>query len=193
VTTTSRRADTAEPLHDLLAERWSPRSYVADHTVTEAETTALLEAARWAPSAQNRQPRRFVAGRRGTEVHARIAACVLERNRVWALRASLLVLGIVERVGHDGAPQRFAEYDLGQSVAHLSVQAQHLGLHVRQMGGFDAEAAAAAFGVEAPYAPLVVVAVGRATAVEDLEPELVERDTAPRQRLPLHELVRQRA
>lgn len=192
-TAAPRRAQTSAPIHDLLAERWSPRSYVPDHEIDDDEVTALLEAARWAPSAQNRQPRRFVAGRRGTDVHAAIASAINERNQVWAPRASLLVLGLVERVGSDGAQQRFAEYDLGQAVAHLSIQAQHLGLSVRQMGGFDAETAARTLDVDHRFEPFVVVAVGRATSPQDLEPDFAPRDTGPRERLTIDEVVLRRA
>ncbi len=189
----SRRAETAVPIHDLLAERWSPRSYVPDHEVDEDEVTALLEAARWAPSAQNRQPRRFVVGRRGTALYAAIAAAVNERNQVWAPRASLLVLGLVEREGTDGVRQRFAEYDLGQAVAHLSLQAQQLDLSVRQMGGFHPDVVAAALDLDPRFEPFVTVAIGRATPASDLEPDFVERDTAPRVRLDLDEVVLRRA
>ncbi|WP_229052258.1 nitroreductase family protein [Aeromicrobium sp. Leaf350] len=189
---TTRRAATSAPIHDLLAERWSPRSYDADHEIGDDEVTALLEAARWAPSAQNRQPRRFLVGRRGTAVHAGIASAINERNQVWAPRASLLVLGLVERVGADGARQRFSEYDLGQAVAHLSIQAQQLGLSVRQMGGFDPAVAARALAVDPRFEPFVTVAVGRATPADELEPEFAPRDTAPRERLPIDEVVLRR-
>lgn len=188
-----RRAPTDQPIADLLARRWSPRSYEAGHEISDNEVATLLEAARWAPSAQNRQPRRFIVGRRGTDVHARLASTINERNQVWAPRASLLILGIVERHATDGEPQRFSEYDLGQAIAHLSVQAQALGLHVRQMGGFDAQQAAAEFGIEEPLEPFVTVAVGRATPADELEESFVERDTAPRVRLPLDDLVLERA
>jgi len=184
-----RAAHTAQPIASLLADRWSPRSYDTDHEATEDEATALLEAARWAPSAQNRQPRRFIVGRRGSPVYRRIAATINERNSVWAPRASLLLLGLIEQVGADTEPQRFAEYDLGQAIAHMSIQAQDLGLHVRQIGGFDAAAAAREFGVDDPYVPFIAVAIGRATPSDRLEPEFVERDTAPRERLPLDTLV----
>ncbi|SKB05931.1 nitroreductase family protein [Aeromicrobium choanae] len=188
-----RRASTSRPIHDLLAERWSPRSYEPDHQVAEEELTTLLEAARWAPSAQNRQPRRFIAGRRGTRLYERLASTANERNQVWAPRSSALVLGIVERTAADGSNQRFGEYDLGQSIAHLSIQAQHLGLQVRQMGGFHAELAASEFGLRPPLVPFILVAVGRATPVEALESEFVERDTAPRERLPLDQVVLDRS
>lgn len=62
----AKTATTAEPLHPLLAERWSPRAFDPEHQLTERQTTALLEAARWAPSAGNSQPWRFAVAHRGT-------------------------------------------------------------------------------------------------------------------------------
>lgn len=35
-----RRAETSTPIHDLLAERWSPRSYDPAGTVSEEELRA---------------------------------------------------------------------------------------------------------------------------------------------------------
>ena len=48
---TVKSATTAAPLHPILAERWSPRGFDGGHDLTSEEMTALLEAARWAPSA----------------------------------------------------------------------------------------------------------------------------------------------
>ncbi len=100
---------------------------------------------------------------------------------------------MVERLAPDRSVQRYAEYDLGQAVAHLTVQAHALGLHVRQMGGFHTDVLARELGLRAPYEPFVVVAVGRATPAEALEPAYAARDTAPRERLPLETLVLDRA
>ena len=47
------RAQTSVELHDLLAERRSPRSLDAAAVITNDDLTAMLEAARWAPSANN--------------------------------------------------------------------------------------------------------------------------------------------
>ncbi|MDQ1617936.1 MAG: hypothetical protein QOE19_505, partial [Actinomycetota bacterium] len=62
----TKTAATSAPLHPLLAERWSPRAFDTNATVTDAQMTALLEAARWSPSANNSQPWRFLVARRGT-------------------------------------------------------------------------------------------------------------------------------
>ena len=78
-------------------------------------------------------------------------------------------------------------YDVGQAVAHLSVQAHHDGLHVHQMGGFDAAGLRAAFGLEARFSPVTVVALGAMGELETLPEALQEREVAPRARRPLAE------
>lgn len=191
-TITGRDAVTAEPITDLLAERWSPRAFDASHEISDAEVTALLEAARWAPSATNRQPRRFIAGRRGSPVFETLVGTLKDSNRVWAPRASLFVLGISVRRTPEGEPVKFADYDLGQSIAHLTVQAQALGLGVRQMGGFHADVAADALGIEEPSVPLVLTAVGRRGSHDGLDAESIRRETTPRARLDLDEIVLRR-
>src|SRR5256885_9086501 len=54
-----KTATTTVPVHPLLAERWSPRGFDQAHELADDRLTALLEAARWAPSAANSQPWRF--------------------------------------------------------------------------------------------------------------------------------------
>src|SRR5205823_13025534 len=51
-----KTATTTVPVHPLLAERWSPRGFDQAHELADDRLTALLEAARWAPSAANSQP-----------------------------------------------------------------------------------------------------------------------------------------
>ncbi|MFM9597024.1 nitroreductase family protein, partial [Streptomyces scabiei] len=62
---TTRTADTDAPILDVLAERWSTRVFAPTAPVDEAALASALEAARWAPSANNTQPWRFVVARRG--------------------------------------------------------------------------------------------------------------------------------
>jgi len=51
-----KTASTAVSVHPLLAERWSPRGFDRAHEIGDEALAALIEAARWAPSAQNSQP-----------------------------------------------------------------------------------------------------------------------------------------
>jgi nitroreductase len=187
--TDDRRAETSAPLHDLLADRWSPRSFDQAFEVDEEAVAALLEAARWAPSAANLQSRRFVVARRGSEAFQAITDSLAEGNRPWAVDASLLVVAIALTTSPEGKPFRWADYDAGQAIAHLTVQAHALGLHVHQMGGFDPEALALAFDLPEQAAPVTVTAIGRAASADRLPERYRDRETAPRTRLPLSELV----
>jgi nitroreductase len=182
-------APTAQGLHDLLAARRSTRAFDAAHALDDATLSRLLEAARWAPSANNVQPWRFVVAPRGTRTFERLFTALAPGNRVWAGAASALVLAVAQVRDDQGNERPWAGYDLGQAVAHLSVQAQAEGLDVHQMGGFDAAAAAGAFGLGADLRPMVVVAIGRHAPHVELPSPYAERERAPRTRRPLSELV----
>ncbi|MFO7689911.1 MAG: nitroreductase family protein [Cryobacterium sp.] len=191
---TSRNAVTDAPLLSPLAERWSPRGYSATAVIDEDTLTTVLEAARWAPSASNMQPARFIVARRGSANFALIAEALMGFNREWADTASVLIANVTQlnvpgQVGVEPKENPWARYDLGQAVAHLSVQAQHEGLHTHQLGGFDGAAIAAAFGLDADQSVVSVTALGVLGDLDDLTPELREREIAPRVRKPLTELL----
>ncbi len=184
--TDAKTASTAVPLHPLLAGRWSPRALDPGHHLTDTQVTALLEAARWAPSASNSQPWRFAVALRGTASHAAVLAALAGGNRAWAHAASALVVAAAETHDADGAERPWAVYDTGQAVAHLSTQARWEGLSVHQMGGFDVRGIAALLPDD--VTPLVVLAVGRRDDTVELAEPFASRESAPRERLPLEAL-----
>ena len=191
--TDDRRAVTAAPIEEILAMRWSPRSFDPEAVVTDEQVVSLLEAARWAASASNVQPRRFVVGKRGTETFDRIERHLMGFNRAWAPNASLLVLAIAVTGPEDpeqgAGAYRWAEYDTGQAMANLVSQAHALGLHAHPMGGIEVDALRREFDLPERYLPITVTAVGT-VASPDLLPEKYRlRETAERARLPLSELV----
>ena len=185
----TRSALTSAPVHPLLAERWSPRGFDATHRLPEAQLTALLEAARWSPSANNTQPWRFVVTQRGEAGFERLVGILSGNNRRWAGRASALLLVLAETTDETGTPRGYALYDTGQAVAHLATQAQAEGLATHQMGGFDKAAAAAAFGIDPRFTPVVVIAVGHPQEEHGLPDDLAAREGAPRRGRPLAEMV----
>jgi nitroreductase len=150
---------------------------------------ALLEAARWAPSANNSQPWRFLVTHRGEQSFARLLDLLAPGNRSWAHAASALVLVAAQTVDDTGRPRPWALFDTGQAVAALSVQAEADGLSVHQMGGFDVDAAHREFDLEATLAPQVVLAVGRRDPEAELPEPLATRERAPRSREPLEGLL----
>jgi nitroreductase len=187
-----RTAVTAVPLHPVLADRWSTRAYDGS-PVDDSALTALLEAARWAPSAMNAQPWRFLVGRRGTEgpdsTWQAIYSSLAEGNRIWADRASVLIVATARTRNPDGTARAVGPYELGLAVAQLSMQAHADGLHVHQMGGFDPDVVRSALGVPGDYTPYVVLAVGRRGSDDHLPQFLREREGGPRERLPLRDIA----
>ena len=184
-----RTAVTDHPVMEVLAGRWSPRAYDATAPLDEQKLSSALEAARWAPSANNVQPWRFIVARRGTPEHAAIVETLVGFNQLWAGDAGALVVAIAEDEDADGNALRTSSYDLGQAVAHLSVQAHHDGLHVHQMAGFDRDALRAHFGLEERFRPVTVVTLGDLGDPALLPDGLRERESAPRSRRPLAESV----
>lgn len=186
----SRTAVTSVPISPTLAQRWSPRAYDPSRPIPAELLTAALEAARWAPSANNSQPWRFIVGTRGTDTFDAIRGGLLSFNQAWTENAGALVLNIVDTQLAEGQSAHWHDYDLGQSVAFLVAQANRDGLHARQMGGIDAKALLEAFGLDpARYRALTVVALGYLGDAEALPEPLRERELAPRQRKDLDEIV----
>jgi nitroreductase len=195
-TSPARNAVTDAPLLPQLAERWSPRGYNSTAVVDEATLTTVLEAARWAPSASNIQPARFIVARRGSASFTKINDALMGFNRAWADTASVLIANVAQlnlpaQPDADSEPGEnpWSRYDLGQAVAHLTIQAQHEGLHTHQMGGFDGAAITAAFGLAADQSVVSITALGVLGKLDDLTPELRAREIAPRVRKPLEDLL----
>ena len=191
-TTAPRTATTSVELTSLVADRWSPRAF--DRTpLADADVTALLEAARWAPSANNYQPWRFLVGRQGVDgadaSYKGIYDALAEFNQLWASAAPLLVAAVVEVEHEDGSAREIAPYELGLAVSQLTVEAAARGLHVHQMAGFDAGQIGAEFGVPPQYRTVVVLAVGHLGDPESLPAWAAERETAPRERKPLADIA----
>ncbi len=177
-------------VHDLIRRRWSPRSFSA-LAVEPEKLGQLLEAARWAPSAANEQPWRFIiATKDQSEEFAMIASTLMESNAIWAGKAPVLMIALAKlHFSHNGKANRHALYDVGQAVASLSLEATDLGLSLHQMGGFYPEKVRELFQISEGYEPVAAIAIGYSGAPEELPEALRARETAPRTRKPLSELV----
>ncbi|MFC4002614.1 nitroreductase family protein [Prauserella oleivorans] len=184
-----KQAETSVPVHELIARRWSPRALDSMAEVTPRQLRALLEAARWAPSFGNTQPARFLAGLRGDETYRRILGTLTTRNQSWAHRAGALLVGLALTRNEKGDIP-YAEYGVGLAAENLVLQAVAEGLVAHQMAGFDADAVRREFAVPDEVRPVVAIAVGVLAEPEVLgEPRDIDRETAPRKRLPLSEFA----
>jgi nitroreductase len=171
-----------------IEQRWSPRAFDPVAEVSAEQMAVLLEAARWAASHGNTQPARFLLGYRGDDTYTRILGTLRPRNQTWAHRASVLMIGAVVTADERGELPNTV-YGLGLAVQNLVLQAVELGLVTHQVGGFDKDAVRAGFGLPDDVLPVVAIAVGHLGDVADLPEELQARETRPRRRKPLAELV----
>jgi nitroreductase len=188
--TMDRTAATDHPIHELFARRWSPRA-LAPKPVPAALLRSLLEAARWAASAFNEQPWRFIVARREDEDEFdTMLDCLVEGNRTWARNAGVLILTAARATyTHNDRPNRHAWHDLGQAAAHMALQATELGLVVHQMAGILPDKARQIYGVPDGYDVVTGIAVGYPGDPGDLPEALREMETSPRKRKPQAETV----
>ena len=74
-----KHARTLHPVLPVIAARWSPRAFDPDRALRAGDVMPLLEAARWAASANNLQPWRLAWTLRGEPTFGSLLACLLLR------------------------------------------------------------------------------------------------------------------
>jgi nitroreductase len=180
----TRLSDTG--LHPIFLERWSPRSFDGA-AVPQADLDAMLDAARWAPSAFNLQPWRFVTVTRDSPRWTEAVATLAPFNAAWAQNAGALVFLLSDTlIDKDDGPVASPthDFDAGAAWAQLALQATMSGYHAHGMGGFDRDQARILLDVPERFAIQIAVAIGRRGAA-DLLPEALRDREQPSPRRPL--------
>lgn len=180
-----KTAITQVAIDSTIAERWSGRAYDASKPITQEQTLALLEAARWAPSCMGDQPWRMLVWNKGVDAKAWQQAfdCLVEDNQAWVKDAPFLCLICADTLfTKNGQPNRWAEYDTGAAALNLSLQASSMGLSAHQLGGFSADKARATFNIPEQFTLMAMISVGYLVDIERIKEDLLARETAPRSR-----------
>jgi nitroreductase len=176
-------------IHELIANRWSPRTY-SDKPVSNEDLNKIFTAASWAASSSNEQPWRFLVGHKGDETYKKIFDCLVEFNQSWAKSAPVLILTIAKTTfSKDNSNNGWALHDTGAASANMCLQAIALGIHTHGMAGFDKDKVRTHFNLPAEYTEGAVWAVGYLGDPEALPEHLRKMELAPRSRKPLEELV----
>lgn len=178
------------PIHELLANRWSPYA-IADRAVSFADLRSLFEAARWAASSYNEQPWSYlVATKADPAGFQQMLSCLVEGNQAWAAAAPVLAIGCTSlRFTLNNKPNAAALHDLGLASANLTVEATARGLCVHQMIGILPDKARELYAIPEGVQPLTGLAIGYAADASVLPESLRGRDLAPRTRKPLAQFV----
>lgn len=177
------------PIDPLFLRRWSPRAMSGEPVGRDA-LLSLLEAARWAPSAGNGQPWRFVFAHRDTAAFTALFEALDPGNQAWCTRAGALVLLAAQTVRPSGRPVPTAALDCGLALMGFLLQATVDGLVAHPMAGFDGERVRSAAALPPGMEPQVVIAVGRPGRVDLLSEKDRERER-PSSRAPVAEWARE--
>jgi nitroreductase len=184
-----KHAPASTGIHELIAERWSPRAY-SDKAVSTEDLHKIFTAASWAASSSNEQPWRFLVGHKGDEVYAKIFDCLVEFNQKWAKSAPVLILTIAKTIfSKDGSINAWALHDTGAASANMCLQAIALGIHTHGMAGYDKDKVRTHFNLPAEYTEGAVWAMGYLGDPETLPDYMKKMELVPRSRKPLDEIV----
>jgi len=158
----------------LIQDRYSVRGYKPD-PVPEDQLLQVLEAARTAPTAGNRQRFQLIV------IHTEGREQELRRiyDRDWFVQAPVVICAC--RYPMDSARPRkdYTDVDIGIVVDHLILAATELGLGTCWIGAFDPSATREILGIPDEVEPVIFTPLGY--------PDAPPRGT---QRKPLSELVR---
>lgn len=181
-----RRAERA--IHPLILERWSPRSLKGE-SIDEMDLMTLFEAARWAPSSYNNQPWRYIYAKRETPAFEKFLNLLVEFNRKWASKASVLGVAIAQKFfSHNQKPSITHQFDAGAAWQNLCLQGSAMGLVVHGMQGFDYAQAKSSLSIPDDYTVLAMFAIGKRAPKSELPLDLQERET-PSNRKKIEEFV----
>lgn len=185
-------APAARPIHKLMSRRWSPRAMEEGRSVEREKLLTMLEAARWAPSSFNDQPRFFLVFDGSDPVALEKARACLVPGNAWALKAPVLLLSVArETFAYNGKPNRHGQHDTGLATENLLLEAVELGLVAHAMAGFDADRAIQEFGIPQGHTPMAMIAVGYPYRgkIDNLDEKVRKGEESARERKPLDQIA----
>lgn len=144
----------------LVNERYSCRKYTPE-PVTRETVTAILDCARLAPSACNRQPWKFVVAEAGTELHKEILAAY-DRPWIADIQVFVVACGLHGEAWHRGDGKDHTDIDTAIAVEHICLAAASLGVGSCWICNFNAERLAKAMKLPEGAEPIAIIPLGYA-------------------------------
>ncbi len=190
MTDTQRRSD--HPIDSVFLERWSPRAFDGS-AMDKKDLATIFEAARWAPSAFNVQPWRFIYTLREDADWERLLGVLIPFNASWVKTASALIFICSDTLSPskpDQTPQvsHSHSFDAGAAWAMMALQATKLGYHTHGMTGVNFDQARAALEVPERFRLEAAVALGK-RGDKSILPEGLQARELPSDRKALGDMV----
>ena len=142
---------------ELVEKRYSVRSYKPDD-IDDKKLQQVLEAARLAPTASNRQPFKFIVIRTaGRETELRRIY-----DRDWFVQAPVVICGcgIPVQAWVRGDGKNYCEVDIAIAMDHLILAATEFGLGTCWIAAFNTAAAREVLGLPGEVEPVAFIPVG---------------------------------
>ena len=142
----------------LSDSRYSVRGYQA-RPVPDELLDKVLEAARLAPSAVNKQPWKFVVVR-SEEAKSRLRGCY---DREWFATAPVYIVVCGDHSASWKRPadgKDHCDIDVAIATEHITLSATSLGLGTCWVCNFDAVACKALLGLSEEWEPCVIIPIG---------------------------------
>lgn len=186
----NKDAQTDRALLKEIKKRWSPRAF-SSRSVDKNILIDIIEAARWSASGYNEQPWRFIVGIKGKgAAWQKIYEALMDMNQLWCRNAPVLLLMTAKKTfTHNGSPNPWYQYDLGQTAAYISMQAMKNEIYVHQLGGLDTKKAQESFNIPEDFEALTAMALGYLGNADDLPQNLKEMELRERTRKGLETIV----
>lgn len=172
----------------IFLNRWSPRAMNGE-SISDEDIGALFEAARWAPSAFNEQPWRFIVSKRDSDSWDQFLEFLMEGNRIWCKDASALVLVLSKKtLSYDGSYNRNHSFDTGAACENLALEGSIRDLVVHAMAGVHYDLARDYLKLSDEFEIECMLVIGKRGKIEDL-PEKYQPREFPSLRKDLDEIV----
>jgi nitroreductase len=181
---------TAYPIDKIFLERWSPRAFDAS-AIPINDLLTMFDAARWAPSAFNAQPWRFLYAMRDDPCWLQFVDLLIPFNASWAKNASALVYVLSDTIVVKGDLPLISHthsFDAGAAWAFLALQGRSLGYDCHGMSGVDFPRARVELNLPDRLRIEAAVAIGRRADKSSLAESLHAREV-PSNRKPIDEVV----
>ncbi|MBL7807588.1 MAG: nitroreductase family protein [Saprospiraceae bacterium] len=184
-----KTAQTRLPVLDLIRNRWSARAF-SEKNITDEQILTLIEAASWAPSANNEQPWRYRYALKESPGFQHMWECLLPGNQPWTRKAAALVLCTAKKnYTRNGQPNYYAMHDAGMANAFLILQATEMGIYGHIMAGFNKEKLQETFQLAEDETPVCLIALGFLGDPEQLDEPFKTRETTPRTRMAIEAII----
>lgn len=143
---------------EIVRQRYSCRKY-SPQPVSRQTVLDILEAARLAPSACNKQPWKFVVAEAGLPLHKAVTEAY---DRPWVAEAPTFIIacGLHEQAWHRADGKDHTDIDVAIAVEHICLAATALGLATCWICNFDKNLISTALQLAQNVEPIAIIPLG---------------------------------